>query len=619
MRPILLAAVVAAILVSACDEASAPEGREGTLTVRAYVDNDATGTQTTPDLPVSGLAVTLSRNGVVVATQSTAANGLATFDGLAPGSYRVRTSGTVPTGAMLVSNPEPSAVINFRGDSVDVGFQFAFLPATISGRVVRLADDAGAENVQVVLKRAGLTVATTTTSATGAYQFQRLAGGDYQLEFERAGAIDYGTAGNTRSVTVTAGQTATMDVNYTGSIFITVAEARAAAVGTRVAVIADVTVPAGRFTSTNDTRSEIWVQDATGGLAVFFVPTADSALYRVGQRVEVVGERSAFVGQEQIAGSTATPLVVRQRTGGTVRAAKTITAAVAKSLADEGQLVRVAGLRVLTISAADTSGAFNVIVASAANDTLVIRNHRDNTGLTPASFTVGTTYDITGVLTQNNTTVQVKPRFPADVVAATVPGVGPRIVINELMANPDSLLADVNAEYVELYNYGTASIDLQNWIIADNFGVDTIKTSLIVPAGGYVILGANADPALNGGIQVDFDFKTDIALSNTADRFTLKDPAGVTIDSVGYATGAAVPGTSRGVIDASADNSNVNGANWVAQSSVYFQANRGTPRARNDGYVAPAALSTGSLQGAVFLAPQEQSMPRATRTGATDR
>lgn len=620
MRRILFAAVVAAISVSACDEASAPEGREGTITVRAYVDNDASGTQTTADLPVSGLSVTLSRDGVDVVTQQTAANGVATFEGLSPGSYRVRTSGTVPTGAVLVSNPEPSAVISFQGDPVDVGFQFAFLPGTISGRVFRLADDVGAENVRVVLTRAGTTdtVAATTTSATGAYQFGRLTGGQYRLEFERAGAIDYGTAGNTRDVIVTAGQTTTMNVNYTGSIFITVAEARAAAVGTRVAVIADVTVPAGRFTSSTDTRSEIWVQDATGGIAVFFVATVDSALYRVGQRLEVVGERGVFSAQEQIVGSTATPLVVRQRTGGTVRAAKTVTAAVAKSLADEGQLVRVAGLTVVTIGAANTSGAFNVTVASATNDTLVVRIHGDDTGITPASFTVGTSYDVTGVLTQNNTTVQIKPRFASDIVVTPVAGTGPKIIINEIMANPNAV-SDVNGEYVELFNFGPASIDLQNWIIADNFGVDTIRTSLVVPAGGYVILGANADPALNGGIQVDFDFKIDIALANAGDRFTLKDPTGAMVDSVAYGSGAAVAGISRGVIDPSADNSDANGLNWAAQTTIYGAGDRGTPRAQNDGYVAPAALSSLSWQGAVPGAPRGTPSPEVTRAQSHDR
>ena len=154
------------IALASCEEAAAPEGNPGDLTVAAYIDNDATGSSTEGDQPLAGLTITVSEGGADVATAQTGANGIATFADLPPGSYLVRMSGTTPPGAMLVSNPEPNAVINFRGDPVGVDFQFTLLPATISGRVVRLSDDAGAENVMVVLTRAGTTdtVATTTTS-----------------------------------------------------------------------------------------------------------------------------------------------------------------------------------------------------------------------------------------------------------------------------------------------------------------------------------------------------------------------------------------------------------------------------------------------------------------------
>jgi len=361
------------------------------------------------------------------------------------------------------------------------------------------------------------------------------------------------------------------------------------------------------------------VQDATGGIAVFSVATVDSALYRLGQRLEVVGARSAFSGQEQIVGTTPAPLVVRQRTGGTVRAAKTITAAVAKSLADEGQLVRVAGLTVLSITPVtpDTSGAFNVNVVSAAGDTLVIRNHRDNTGLTRASFTVGASYDVTGILTQNNTTVQIKPRFPADVVVTPVAAGPAIIVINEFIANPDSV-PDTSGEWIELHNAGGTAIDLQGWTIGDITNIpDTIDVSLIVPAGGYVVLGVNADRTTNGDVPVDFVYASRVSLNQTGDQIRLRNAAGVMVDTVTYPAGAALAGIAVGLTDPTADNSNAGGPPWIAQTTNYNRRDRGTPRARNDGYVAPA--STGSMQGAVFLAPREQSMPRATRVGAPDR
>ena len=603
MRRILLTAALSVIAFGACDEASGPEGREGTLTVRAFIDSDASGTLTASDAPIPGLSVTLMRDGTAIATQSTLADGSVTFSDLPPGSYRIQATGTLPVGVMLVSNPEPTAAINFRGDPVNVGFLYTVIPATISGRVVRASDDAGAENVRVVLTRAGTTdtVATTTTSATGAYQFGRLTSGDYQLEFERAGAIDYGTAGNLRSVTLVAGESETMDVNYTGSIYVTVAEARADTVGARVAVIADVTVPAGRFTASSDTRSEIWVQDATGGIAVFSVATADSALYQVGQRVEVVGQRSVFSGQEQISGNTASPLVVRQRTGGVIHAAKTITAAVARTLADEGRLVRVTGLSVDSVFSASSAGAFNVRMISAANDTLTVRVHGDDTGLTRASFTDGASYDITGVLTQNNTTVQIKPRSPADVVLTPVTGGPAIIVINEFIANPDSVF-DSSGEWIELHNAGGSSIDLQGWTIGDITNIpDTIDVSLVVPAGGYVVLGVNANPATNGGVQVDFVYNSRVSLNQSGDQIRLRNAAGVMVDTVTYPAGAALAGIAVGLTDPTAENSDASGPPWIAQTTNYNRRDKGTPRAPNDGYVAPAGAASPS--SAVGVAP----------------
>ena len=610
MRRILLTAALSVIAFGACDEASAPEGREGTLTVRAFIDSDASGTLTASDAPIPGLSVTLMREGTAIATQSTLADGSVTFSDLPPGSYRIQATGTLPAGAMLVSSPEPTAAINFRGDPVDVDFLYTLLPATISGRVVRAADDAGAENVRVVLTRAGTTdtVATTTTSATGAYRFGRLTSGDYQLEFERAGAIDYGTAGNLRNVSVVAGESETMDVNYTGSIYVTVAQARADTVGARVAVIADITVPAGRFTASSDTRSEIWVQDATGGIAVFSVATADSALYRVGQRVEVVGQRTTFSGQEQISGNTASPLVVRQRTGGVVHPAKTITAAVARTLADEGRLVRVTGLRIVSVGTANTSGAFSVTAVSATDDTLGIRIHGNDTELEPADFTVGTSYDVTGVLTQNNATIQIKPRSPADVVVTPVPGTGPNIVINEFLANP-AAVSDANGEWIELYNAGTTTVSLLNWTIRDAFGnFDVIDTPLSIDAGKYVVLGVNGDPTLNGGVTVDFVYSSQVSLNQSGDQIILRDAAGVTVDSIAYPGTVVLNGTSRGLTDPTVDNADAGSANWVPQTSVFGAGDRGTPGARNDGYTGPAlrqaALGAESAPTLSLTAPR---------------
>src|SRR5918992_1531023 len=202
------------------------------------------------------------------------------------------------------------------------------------------------------------------------------------------------------------------------------AQARATPVDSTVAVIADVTAPPGVFTSgTGGVNSEIWVQDTTGGIAAFPVPTADSATLRLGTRVEVMGPITLFSGQRQIGRAGAAPSI-RVRTGGSVVAPKANTAAEARALTDEGRLITVSGLRVDSVPGG-TGGAFTVRTVSSTNDTLQIR--------------------VAG-------TAQIKPRFTSDVVQIVATPTA-RVIINEFMANPNAVFDNLG-EYIELHNWG---------------------------------------------------------------------------------------------------------------------------------------------------------------------
>lgn len=424
---LLLLVAAGSIALTACEEASAPEGQAGDLTVAVYIDNDASGSLTTGDTPLPNFEILLFEGSQQLLTARTAADGRVTFSDLSPGSYRVQPGGPVPAGATLTSNPEPSAVIDFRGRAVAVDFRYAMFPGIISGRVFRdengngtfeQGTDVPGPGLWVFLRAdtgsAGAKLDSVRTDSLGAYRFGRVAPGTYFLEFERAGTINYGASGATRRVTVVGAATITQDVLFTGSIFITIAEARAKPVDTTVAVIGDVTAPPGVFTSgTGGVNSEIWLQDATGGIASFPVPTADSATLRLGTRIEVVGPITLFSGQRQIGRAGSAP-TIRVRTGGSVVAAKSITVLEARARTDEGQLVVVAGLTVVSLGTG--TSAFNVNTISDAGDTLVIRVNGAATGLTRSSFTVGAEYNVTGLLTQFNGAAQLKPRFATDVV-----------------------------------------------------------------------------------------------------------------------------------------------------------------------------------------------------------
>ena len=78
------------------------------------------------------------------------------------------------------------------------------------------------------------------------------------------------------------------------------------------------------------------------------------------------------------------------------------------------------------------------------------------------------------------------------------------VIINEIMQNP-AAVSDANGEWFELFNTTVSDIDIEGWTIFDNdFDSHVINngTPLVIPAGGYLVLGNNADEVTNGGVSV---------------------------------------------------------------------------------------------------------------------
>jgi hypothetical protein len=177
-----------------------------------------------------------------------------------------------------------------------------------------------------------------STGADGSYDFGLVAPGPYTLQFEQTSTINY-AGGASRPVSVVPNATTTSDGVFTGSLIITIANARARAVGAGVTVVGRLTAPPGVFTSgTGGVNSEIWVQDVTGGIAVFSVPSASPL---------ALGDRSKW--QERWARSVAA--ADRQRTDSDLPRRRCAPAAKAhrdeaKCRGNEGRLVSVAGLKI---------------------------------------------------------------------------------------------------------------------------------------------------------------------------------------------------------------------------------------------------------------------------------
>jgi Lamin Tail Domain len=110
----------------------------------------------------------------------------------------------------------------------------------------------------------------------------------------------------------------------------------------------------------------------------------------------------------------------------------------------------------------------------------------------------------------------------------------PDIIITELMINPDSTL-DNNGEWIELYNAGTETVNIDGWILSDN-GTDAHTISnggtLNIAVGEYLVLGIDSSRATNGDYPCDYEY-SNFSLANSADEVILKDGATV-IDSVAY-------------------------------------------------------------------------------------
>ncbi|UCD48782.1 MAG: lamin tail domain-containing protein, partial [Phycisphaerales bacterium] len=119
------------------------------------------------------------------------------------------------------------------------------------------------------------------------------------------------------------------------------------------------------------------------------------------------------------------------------------------------------------------------------------------------------------------------------------------IVINEIHSNPDDEMELV--EFVELYNAGTADVELSGWYFADGLTY-TFAPGTILPAGEYLIVSENPDHihAKWSPVRLPLDPSRVLGpyegrLSNEGERIALCNTAGQLIDEVEYELGFPWP------------------------------------------------------------------------------
>lgn len=160
------------------------------------------------------------------------------------------------------------------------------------------------------------------------------------------------------------------------------------------------------------------------------------------------------------------------------------------------------------------------------------------------------------------------------------------IVINEVMGDPANAESASWGEWFEVHNYGATPINLNGWVIvsAGTSQPDhTISSNVIVPAGGYAVLGRGNDVARNGGVDLDYNYFTGGATTiwlDDSDYLMLVDNANARVDSVAWTS--MTHGVSRGLRNAAVAHADVNDpSTWGFSSSVFGDGDYGTPGADN--------------------------------------
>ncbi len=194
-QKLMAAAALLLAPLAACDEGTPPPP---TGAIEGQVSIEGQG--------VDGVTVTLSDG----KSATTAGGGSYRFAGVEGGTYTVTISG-YPSDASFDAT-SASAVIATADQVVRLNFAGSYIrTASVLGAVT--VEGAGQANVKVTLS--GMSSATATTSADGAYAFTGLRAGTYTVEISEFDAGSYGFSNTSQSATVGVGASAS--VNFDGT------------------------------------------------------------------------------------------------------------------------------------------------------------------------------------------------------------------------------------------------------------------------------------------------------------------------------------------------------------------------------------------------------------------
>ncbi|HEY1912115.1 MAG TPA: lamin tail domain-containing protein, partial [Vicinamibacterales bacterium] len=281
---------------------------------------------------------------------------------------------------------------------------------------------------------------------------------------------------------------------------------------------------------------EYYVQDGTGGVDLFNTAT-NFGPFAIGDRVEAVGTITQFFGLTEITVSSMSLL-----SHDAAPAARVITLAqlaAGGGEAFEGQLVKVAGVRI-------TSGSFPALNSSAtvtiADATGTAQLYIDSDTDIDGTATPNGSLTVTGVVGQHASTTldngyQIIPSALTDIVA----GGTASIVISEFRLHGS---AGGNDEFVEIYNNGDGPADISGYTLrgSNNAGANgvraTVPANVILPGRSHYLFTNAAANGYSLSVPGNVTYPTGITDDGGLALFT-PGAGGTVVDAVGLSAGSA--------------------------------------------------------------------------------
>ncbi len=294
--------------------------------------------------------------------------------------------------------------------------------------------------------------------------------------------------------------------------------------------------------------SQLYVQDATGGVLVF-----DGELLPLAR-----GDRASFVGRLELFSSQA-ELNISQpfgnygfaNLGPSVEPPPLLVSASQVDESLEGRLIRIDGATVFAGSIPEAGNGNLTITDDGGVSLLTLRVDGDTD--IPGADTPTQAFDVIGIASQFDpgfpftSGYQILPRERSDFLSNEVNA--PVLLINEIHADPDSSAGDANGdgavsssrdEFIELANTTFSPLDISGWQIADAVATRHVfPAGTVVPPrevavvfGGGTPSGSFGNAAANGLVQTASSGR--LGLNNSGDTITLSDGQGATIQIASY-------------------------------------------------------------------------------------